>query len=112
MMDFINRIRDINIPFVLSALFIFNLAGEASAQNASASPDMNEPMTSVIERGLTRCREQALTLAETVGKEEGKFPQTYANGRLRTTHYKNWVCGFFPGMLWMLNGDRQDEKME
>lgn len=112
MMDFINRIRDINIPLVLSALFIFNLAGEASAQNASASPDMNEPMTNVIERGLTRCREQALTLAETVGKEEGKFPQTYDNGRLRTTHYKNWVCGFFPGMLWMLNGDRQDEKME
>lgn len=110
MKEFINKISCTNVLLGLTA-FLF-LVGGVRAQNPSAMPDMNESMESVINRGLERCREQAVLLAGTVRKEEGRFPQTYEKGRLRTTSYKSWVCGFFPGMLWMLNGDRHDAELE
>ncbi|MCR5820614.1 MAG: DUF2264 domain-containing protein [Bacteroidaceae bacterium] len=69
-----------------------------------------EPVSQVIERGLSRAKSQSLILAEALKDKKEALPRTYEKGRLQTIRYDHWVSGFFPGVLWMLyenNGDRK-----
>ena len=61
-----------------------------------------EPLESMIERGLDRAAVQALTLAKSLKDDQNALPRTYEDGALKTTGYSGWVSGFFPGTLWML----------
>ncbi len=69
-----------------------------------------EPMSDVIERGLSVARRQALFLAKETEGLEGQLPRNYENGKLATVGTGDWTSGFFGGTLWYLyENDRSEE---
>ena len=66
------------------------------------SCETREPMVEVIERGLEVSKRQAVFLAKEVENQEGRLPRTYEGGELKTSDYRAWISGFFPGVLWYL----------
>lgn len=81
------------------SLFLFTCA---FAQN-------EEPMSSVIERGLDRAAHQSLYMAKSMENMGNALPRTFENGSLRTIRYDHWVSGFFPGVLWYMYEDNGQE---
>lgn len=69
------------------------------------------PMAQVVENGLKRATSQSLLLAEALKDKKDALPRTFEKGRLQTTRYDHWVSGFFPGVLWMLYENNNDEKL-
>ena len=61
-----------------------------------------EPLSEVIEYGLTVATEQTLFLAKEVSRREGQLPRTYEDNEIKTSSYRAWISGFFPGVLWYL----------
>lgn len=61
-----------------------------------------EPIQSVVERGLETATAQALNMAGTLENQPGRFPKSIKEGKLETSDYSWWCCGFFPGELWYL----------
>ena len=68
-----------------------------------------EPMSAVIDRGLERSLQQSLIMAKSLEDVPGALPRTYDKQRFVRCNYKNWVAGFFPGVLWYL---LENEKLE
>lgn len=66
------------------------------------SCETKEPLSKVIERGLDVSSKQAILLAREAESQEGKLPRTYEKGELKTSNYRAWISGFFPGVLWYL----------
>ena len=66
-------------------------------------------MEQVVERGLRRANSQSLLLAEALKERQDALPRTFEKGEVQTIRYDHWVSGFFPGVLWMLyeNTDNQ-----
>lgn len=63
----------------------------------------NEPLASVVDRGLQLSTEQALLMAKELETQEGKVPKSMnKEGKLATSDYHWWCCGFYPGQLWYL----------
>lgn len=62
----------------------------------------NTDIRNVIEHGLNRSLKQSLIMAKSLENEGETLPRTYEKERLRRCNYKNWVSGFFPGVLWYL----------
>ena len=69
------------------------------------------PMAQVVESGLKRATSQSLLLAEALKDKKDALPRTFEKGRLQTIRYDHWVSGFFPGVLWMLYENNNDEKL-
>lgn len=78
----------------------------------SCSNDKKEPLPEVIERGLSVATEQSLFLAKEVLDKEGQLPRTYEDGELKTTNYRAWISGFFPGVLWYLYENTPMEELK
>lgn len=70
-----------------------------------------ETMNEVIERGLSRSREQSIVMAKSMEQDNKAFPRSYENGKLIKSDYRWWCSGFFPGMLWQLYSDNGDEQL-
>lgn len=66
------------------------------------SCETRESMAEVIERGLEVSKRQAVFLAKEVENQKGRLPRTYEGGELKTSDYRAWISGFFPGVLWYL----------
>lgn len=80
-------------------LSLLSAAIVLSACNSSKQ----EPLAAVIDRGLQASTEQALLMAKDLENQEGKLPKTIGkDGKLQTSDYHWWCCGFFPGELWYL----------
>jgi unsaturated chondroitin disaccharide hydrolase len=80
---------------------------------SSCQTDKQEPITSVIERGLSRSTEQALLMAKELENKEGQFPKTInKDGALETDGYGWWCCGFFPGELWYLYENNPSDELK
>ena len=69
------------------------------------SAQTTEPMPALIERGLSRAREQALVMADSLMQHPGVLPKTFENGKLEYCSAQDWVCGFYLGELWHLVAD-------
>ena len=65
-----------------------------------SSRPTEEPMATVVERGLERAVHQAQLMAEKLENQEGRLPKTLKDGELETSDYSWWCSGFFPGELW------------
>lgn len=62
-----------------------------------------EPISSVIERGLKSSTEQALLMARSLESQKDQLPKSIKeDGTLESSNYDWWCCGFFPGELWYL----------
>lgn len=70
--------------------------------SACTSEPKEEPIGSVIERGLKTATDQALLMAKELENQEGKLPKSMKDGKLETSDYSWWCSGFFPGELWYL----------
>lgn len=69
----------------------------------SCNTSTQEPLADVIDRGLQASTEQALLMAKELESQEGRVPKTIGkDGKLETSGYQWWCCGFFPGELWYL----------
>lgn len=90
---------------VLSAILLMAAGLATHAQTAEA------PMAQVVENGLKRATSQSLLLAEALKDKKDALPRTFEKGRLQTIRYDHWVSGFFPGVLWMLYENYNDEKL-
>lgn len=75
------------------------------------SMSAQETMDEVIERGLSRSREQSIIMAKSMEQDSKAFPRSYENGKLITSDYRWWCSGFFPGVLWQLYSDNGDEQL-
>lgn len=82
----------------------------ASLFLASCNSTKTEPIADVIERGLKVSAEQSLLLAKELENEEGLLPRTFENGELKTSNYRPWVSGFFPGVLWYMYENTNSEE--
>lgn len=76
------------------------------------SCNKEEPLSTVIERGLDISTQQALVLAKELEHEEDKLPRTFNNNKLRTGDYKPWTSGFFPGVLWYLYENNPTQELK
>lgn len=94
-----------NCPPVKRVLYILSLL------LASLSINAQEPISKVVERGLEFSRNQSRVLAKQLADKQGRLPRTYENGQLLTIDFHHWCCGFFPGVLWQLYGDKPDEEL-
>ena len=88
-------------------ILMLAVAGTVAAQQ-------QEPISAVINRGLERSLQQSLILAKSLENEKGLLPRTYDKKGLHKCNYKNWVSGFFPGVLWYLmeSLEFRDESLE
>lgn len=68
-------------------------------------------MMDVVNQGLTRARQQALLMAKTLESKDGQLPRTTKDGKLVTSDYSWWCCGFFPGELWYLYENTPDSEL-
>lgn len=70
---------------------------------ACSSQPKQEPIESVIDRGLKASTEQAILMAKDLENQEGRLPKSIGkDGKLETSDYSWWCSGFFPGELWYL----------
>ena len=70
-----------------------------------------EKLDAMVERSLEVARQQALFMAETLKEHEGMLPKTYADGKLEMRDYNWWTAGFYPGVLWLLYENSEDEEL-
>ena len=70
--------------------------------SACATQPKEEPIDSVIERGLKTATDQALLMAKELENQDGKLPKSMKDGKLEVSDYSWWCSGFFPGELWYL----------
>lgn len=71
-----------------------------------------EPIESVINRGLSVAKGHAILMAKSLEKKEGKLPKSIKDGKLETSNCYWWCSGFFPGELWYLYEDSKDPKLK
>lgn len=69
---------------------------------ASCHTQKEEPLASVIDRGLKAATEQSLLMAKELEQMDGKLPKSIKDGKLETADIYWWCSGFFPGELWYL----------
>ena len=93
--------------YLLAALM---LLGMALPTVGNAKSKKVEPIQDVIERGLRVATAHALNMAKTV--EPGRFPVTIKDGKLKTSTYSWWCCGFYPGELWYLYENTPTEELK
>lgn len=70
---------------------------------AGCQAPSEEPLASVIDRGLKVAAGHALQMAKELENKEGLLPRTIGkDGKLSTSDCYWWCSGFFPGQLWYL----------
>lgn len=89
---------------------VFILAGLLNSSCGQTSKE--EPIESVIERGLQVAGEHALQMAEALKDQNNRLPKTIRDGRLETCSPDWWTSGFFPGELWYLYEHSGNEKFK
>lgn len=87
----------------MNTILRFLTAAAMTAAVAACSNQKEESLSALIDRCRERALSQSLMLAENTLPQEGRVPRTFENGELKTTDYRNWICGFFPGTLWELS---------
>lgn len=70
-----------------------------------------QPLSEVIEHGLSISRSQSLIMAKSLEDKTEAFPRSFQDGKLVTSDYHWWCSGFFPGVLWQLYADKPNEEL-
>jgi len=69
-------------------------------------------MRQVVDRGLERAMIQSKLMAECLWAEKEKMPRTIGkDGKLSTASIHWWTSGFFPGVLWYLYEETQNDSI-
>lgn len=62
----------------------------------------NKPADNGVEAALNYCITQANKTLKTLPADSSQIPRSIANGKTdwRFVSYRDWTCGFWPGILW------------
>lgn len=75
--------------------------------------DREKPLTQVVNESLNFAKQQSLLMAQSLENQPTRLPQTIdQDGKLVTCNSSWWVSGFFPGVLWYLYENTQDETVK
>ena len=74
----------------------------AIAVRLTMQAQSQQDILQVVDFALQRSLQQSLILAKSLENEQGALPRTYDRKGLHRASYKNWISGFFPGVLWYL----------
>ena len=102
-----DKLTTMKKKFFVIALFI-----SAFMFASCATKESKEPLSNVIERGLTRSMEQALLMAKDLEGKDGRIPKTIKGDVLETSDYAWWCSGFYPGELWYLYEYKPSEELK
>ncbi|MDO5571794.1 MAG: glycoside hydrolase family 88 protein [Bacteroidales bacterium] len=72
----------------------------------------NKSMKKVVNNSLDFAQKQSMLMADTLLPQKGMLPRTYQNGKLFTSNSRWWCSGFFPGTLWYLYENSNDNKLK
>lgn len=61
-----------------------------------------ESLRQMISRSLATAERQCIMLGRTSGAKDSVLPRTFTGKRVRMAGYNSWICGFYPGTLWLL----------
>ena len=79
----------------------------------SVSETTKKPLAEVIDESLDFAAKQSLLMAESLKDQPDRLPKTLdKNGKLETCAQDWWVSGFFPGTLWYLYENSNDEALK
>ena len=95
----------------MKRISIFTLLLLALTAVSMKAQTILEPMEQVVERGLRRANSQSLLLAEALKERQDALPRTFEKGAVQTIRYDHWVSGFFPGVLWMLYENTENQQL-
>lgn len=86
---------------IILTTFLIYLGYSCKTQNTSLK----------VENELSYCIQQSKKTAE-VQKDSSSIPRSIANGKTewRVVNYRDWTCGFWPGILWYDYEFTKDEK--
>lgn len=93
---------DMKRKLLLCVLLMLTLA--VSAQQ--------ETMNEVVSRALTVAHQQALGMAKSLEGRDGVVPKNFDGKRVHVAGYRSWICGFYPGLLWLLYEDRPTKELQ
>ena len=72
-----------------------------------------KPLSEVINQSLAFAQQQSLLMAQSLEDQPSRLPKTInQQGELETCGSEWWVSGFFPGVLWYLYENSNDEKLK
>lgn len=66
-----------------------------------------------VEEALAQAEAQSLAMARTIEQMPGQLPRSLSpEGELVTSGSDWWCSGFYPGVLWLLYGDRGNDELK
>ncbi len=72
-----------------------------------------KPLSAVINESLAFAEKQSLLMAQSLKDQPTRLPKTInQQGELETCGSEWWVSGFFPGVLWYLYENSEDEQVK
>ncbi len=97
-----------NKLFIVLVLLAALMAGSCGINNSGSK---ETPVQDVIKTGLERAQQQALLMAKALEGRDSLLPRTFdKNGNLVTSDSRWWCSGFFPGVLWYVYQNSNDEQ--
>lgn len=92
----------------LSLIFVILLAFVSCKSKTN-----NSDLMATIDQTLNFAEEQGLMMAQSLADQPDRLPQTLdENGNLVTSNSAWWCSGFFPGELWYLYENSQNEELK
>ena len=102
-MDLTGLSKNLNLQMKKPVFFIVIVIAIVAGCN-SAAPDEN--------KNLDYCIVQAGKAIATLPTDSSRIPRSITNGKTewRFVNYRDWTCGFWPGILWYAYEYTNDDK--
>lgn len=72
-----------------------------------------KPLSEIVNESLDLAKKQSLLMAESLKDQPDRLPKTInKEGKLETSNSSWWTSGFFPGELWYLYENSQDDTVK
>ena len=72
----------------------------------------NDSLEAVVDSALNFAESQCLLMAKKYEDKEGELPRTFENGKDVSSDSRWWCSGFFPGCLWYLYENSNNQELK
>jgi hypothetical protein len=107
--QYINTLIMSKLSFFYVAILLFLMAscGEKTVR------EKETPIEEVIELGFERSYQQSILMAQSLENRDSLLPRSIdKEGNLVTSDSRWWCSGFFPGVLWYVYQNTNDEQVK
>lgn len=98
----------LNIALFFIIVIILTACGSSNKQ---ADWRNDAELKATIDKALEFSEAQSLLMAKKYEHEEGRLPRTFENGKDVSSSSRWWCSGFYPGVMWYLYENTQDEQV-